>query len=89
MLEEIGVPYDVERVDLKAREQFAPTFRALNPKGKVPVLVRDDRSVLTDAVDSPEPCAVTNAIAVCRQAGGQYFDGRLHTIRTQRVRHLA
>lgn len=48
VLEEIGAPYDLERIDLKARDQTSPAFRRLNPKAKVPVLVRDDGSVLTE-----------------------------------------
>jgi GST-like protein len=42
MLEELGVPYEVHRVDLGKGEQNEATFRALNPNGKVPVLVDDE-----------------------------------------------
>lgn len=48
LLEEIGAPYDAIRVDLRGRQQLTPEFRALNPKAKVPVLVRDDGTVLTE-----------------------------------------
>ncbi len=47
ILEEIGKPYDAEKVSLQA----PPPERALtsvNPKSKVPTLVRDDGSVLTE-----------------------------------------
>ncbi len=40
-LEELGLPYEKVRVDLAAGEQRAPEFLALNPHGKVPVLVVD------------------------------------------------
>jgi glutathione S-transferase len=48
LLEEIGLPYESERVNLQQGEQYKPPFTAVNPKSKVPVLVRDDGSVLTE-----------------------------------------
>jgi GST-like protein len=39
MLEELGYDYTLHRLDLLAGEQNAESFRALNPNGKVPVLV--------------------------------------------------
>jgi len=48
LLEEIGRPYETERIDVQDGGVDAPEFRALNPKGKVPVLVRDDGRVLTE-----------------------------------------
>jgi glutathione S-transferase len=40
-LEELGVPYEKVKIDLKARDQDKPAFLALNPNGKVPLLVHD------------------------------------------------
>ncbi|HKM61949.1 MAG TPA: glutathione S-transferase N-terminal domain-containing protein [Acidisphaera sp.] len=48
ILEEIGKPYETQVVNLAEGEQFKPAFTALNPKSKVPVLVRDDGSALTE-----------------------------------------
>jgi glutathione S-transferase len=48
LLEEIGAPYDSERVNLMKGEQYQPAFAEVNPKSKVPTLVRDDGSVLTE-----------------------------------------
>jgi glutathione S-transferase len=48
LLEEMGRPYEVEMLDLAAREQYQPAFSAINPKFKVPTLIRDDGSVLTE-----------------------------------------
>lgn len=48
LLEEIGAPYEAEAIDLRGRQQFTPAFRAVNPKGKVPALLRDDGSLLTE-----------------------------------------
>ncbi len=42
MLEEIGLPYRVHTVNLGALEQQRPEFLALNPNGKIPVLVDHD-----------------------------------------------
>lgn len=39
MLEECGLAYDVVPVNIRAREQFAPAILALNPYGKIPILV--------------------------------------------------
>jgi glutathione S-transferase len=48
LLEEIGKPYETERVNLQEGAQYKPDFTTLNPKSKVPTLVRDDGSVLTE-----------------------------------------
>ncbi|BDC44782.1 glutathione S-transferase family protein [Paraburkholderia terrae] len=38
-LEEAGLPFEVIPVDTSKGEQHAPTFRAINPNGKVPAIV--------------------------------------------------
>jgi glutathione S-transferase len=48
LLEEIGKPYDAQSVNLREGAQYKPDFTAVNPKSKVPTLVRDDGSVLTE-----------------------------------------
>jgi glutathione S-transferase len=48
LLEEIGKPYETHAIKFSEREQYQPAFTALNPKSKVPTLVRDDGSVLTE-----------------------------------------
>src|SRR5262245_54564827 len=42
LLEEIGKPYELVRVDLAAGEQRNPDYLALNPNGTVPTLVDGD-----------------------------------------------
>jgi len=39
LLEELGLDYGVTGVNIRARAQFAPEILALNPFGKVPILV--------------------------------------------------
>ncbi len=48
LLEEIGKPYDTEKLDVAGGDTHKPPFQTINPKGKVPTLVRDDGSVLTE-----------------------------------------
>lgn len=42
MLEELGVPYALKRVDVWKGEHFTPEFAALNPNRKVPIIVDSD-----------------------------------------------
>ena len=48
LLEEIGKPYDLQKIDGAKQEQYGPDFVKINPKSKVPTLVKDDGSVLTE-----------------------------------------
>jgi glutathione S-transferase len=41
-LEESGLPFEIARVDLAGGQQRTPDYLALNPKGRVPVLVDGD-----------------------------------------------
>jgi glutathione S-transferase len=47
LLEEIGKPYETEAVNLR-QPKPERALTAINPKSKVPTLVRDDGSVLTE-----------------------------------------
>jgi len=47
LLEEIGKPYETERAVLQAPPSERPLTK-VNPKSKVPTLIRDDGSVLTE-----------------------------------------
>jgi glutathione S-transferase len=48
LLEEIGKPYELQRVDFSKREQYSAEYIALNPKSKVPMLERDGGGRLTE-----------------------------------------
>ena len=42
MLEEIGLPYEVHRIDFDKGEQRTPEFLSLNPNGKIPAILDPD-----------------------------------------------
>jgi GST-like protein len=48
LLEELELPYEPIPIDTRKGDQFAPDFLALNPNGKVPVLV-DNETVVFDS----------------------------------------
>jgi len=48
LLEEIGRPYELRKINIREGEQFKPEYTSVNPKSKVPALERDDGSVLTE-----------------------------------------
>lgn len=48
ILEETGASYEIEVVNLTAFAQRSEDYKSLNPKGKVPALLRDDGTVLTE-----------------------------------------
>jgi glutathione S-transferase len=48
LLEEIREPFELVPLKLAEGEQRRPEFQAINRKGKVPTLVRDDGTVLTE-----------------------------------------
>ena len=47
-LEELGLPYEVRRIDLSAEAQFQPEFLQLNPNHKIPV-IEDDGLVIWES----------------------------------------
>lgn len=47
LLEEIGLIFEAYPLNLLAGDQFKPEYLAINPKGSVPALVREDGTALT------------------------------------------
>jgi GST-like protein len=45
MLEECGLEYSVERVDIGAGEQFSPGFLAISPNNRMPAIVDSDNGI--------------------------------------------
>jgi glutathione S-transferase len=48
LLEEAQATYETEQIDVAGGAAEKPAFLAINPKGKVPTIMRDDGSVLTE-----------------------------------------
>lgn len=63
LLEEIGKPYEAVAVNLREGAQFKPEFTGVNPKSKVPTLMRDDGSVQTEYPAIAYWLAATNPAA--------------------------
>ena len=48
LLEEVGAAFELEEIDVQGGENESEPFKTVNPKEKVPVLIRDDGSRLTE-----------------------------------------
>ena len=48
MLEEVGADYEIRHIDFQKGDQKTPEFLALNPMGKIPMIVADG-TVITEA----------------------------------------
>lgn len=48
LLDRIGQPYEIHEINVRTGEQRQPDYLAINPKGKVPALLRDDGRLLTE-----------------------------------------
>jgi glutathione S-transferase len=64
MLEEIGAPYELVRLDLAAGDQRRPEYLALNPNGTVPTLVDGDLTLYESA-------------AICQHLADRYPEAQL------------
>ena len=42
MLEELGLPYRIHKVNIGAKEQFRPEYVKINPNSKIPAMVDQD-----------------------------------------------
>lgn len=49
LLEEIGQPFELSLVNLGAGDQYKSPYVEMNPKGKIPALLRDDGTLLTES----------------------------------------
>src|SRR5512143_2861365 len=64
LLEELGVPYELVRVDLEAGQNRTADYLALHPLAQVPVLVDDDQVLIESA-------------AICMHLGDRFPAARL------------
>ena len=83
LLEEIGAPYDTVKLDAAGGETHQPPFSTLNPKGKVPTVVRDDGSVLS------EYGAIARWLAYAHPEAGLLPADRADEIRAQEMMDYA
>ena len=44
-LEEMGLAYNLQQVDVRSRKQFSPAIVAMNPNAKIPILCDDDTGI--------------------------------------------
>jgi GST-like protein len=45
MLEEVGLPYNVHKIDITKNDQFTPEYIAINPNSKIPALIDRDAGI--------------------------------------------
>lgn len=45
MLEEVGLPYNVHKIDITKNEQFTPEYVAINPNSKIPAIIDQDTDI--------------------------------------------
>ena len=64
MLEELALDYTVHGIDLVKQEQKAPEFLAMNPNGRIPVIVDHDND---DFVVFENLCGKGKVLAVVRE----------------------
>ena len=64
LLNHLKVPFELRLIDFDANEDKSVAFRAINPRGQIPVLVLEDNSVLTESL------AIMLHIADCHPSAG-------------------
>ena len=45
MLEEVELPYNVQKIDITKNDQFTPEYIAINPNSKIPAIVDRDTDI--------------------------------------------
>lgn len=45
MLEEVGLPYNVHKIDITKGDQFTPEFVAINPNSKIPAIIDPETGI--------------------------------------------
>ncbi len=64
LLNHLKVPFELRLIDFDANEDKSEAFRAINPRGQIPVLVLEDNTVLTESL------AIMLHIADCHPSAG-------------------
>ncbi|HEY9818124.1 MAG TPA: glutathione S-transferase N-terminal domain-containing protein [Candidatus Obscuribacterales bacterium] len=45
LLEELGLPYTIHKIDIGRGDQFTPEFKAINPNSKIPAIIDRDNDL--------------------------------------------
>ena len=45
LLEELGLPYSIHKIDIGKGDQFSPEFIAINPNSKIPAIIDRDTDI--------------------------------------------
>ncbi len=45
MLEEVGLPYNVHKIDITKNDQFTPEYISINPNSKIPAIIDQDTDI--------------------------------------------
>ncbi|BAZ12663.1 glutathione S-transferase domain protein [Calothrix sp. NIES-4071] len=45
MLEELGLPYNVHKIDITKNDQFTPEYIAINPNSKIPAIIDQETGI--------------------------------------------
>ncbi len=45
MLEEVGLPYNVHKIDITKNDQFTPEYIAINPNSKIPAIIDQETGI--------------------------------------------
>lgn len=45
MLEEVGLPYNIHKIDITKNDQFTPEYIKINPNSKIPAIIDQDTGI--------------------------------------------
>ena len=74
LLEELGIPYQLHKIDITKNEQFSPEFLKISPNNKIPALVDDDVLFNNSALTIFESGAILTYLA---EKHGQFLPNQL------------
>jgi glutathione S-transferase len=95
LLNEVGADYELVKLDMRAGDLQKPEYLAVNPKGKVPAMMLDDGTILTEWPALATYIAATHArahlissdpvIAARTMEAVMYINGTVHLAGFSRV----
>ena len=95
LLNEVGADYELVKLDMRAGDLQKPEYLAVNPKGKVPAMMLDDGTILTEwpalatyiAATHPQAHLISSdpVIAARTLEAVMYINGTVHLAGFSRV----